>query len=132
MPDLCRIGPAVLPGRRPEWLSATSDVSRDGTWQRDEFGTVPAVERLLAYFSNIVKMHHRISPDSIGERAIGHFGFFNSRFERKLWQVPLQWLKFVRLPAGCPGVLITPDQRSDGHAEETAPPITRSSSPGYN
>ena len=64
----------------------------------DEFGTVPAVERLLAYFSNSPRTHLRISPQSISEPAIGHFRFFNSRFEQKLWHVPLEWLKSGRLP----------------------------------
>jgi len=82
----------------------------------DEFGTVPAVERLLAYFSGSPRTHLRISPESIDEQAIGHFGFFNSRFERKLWQVPLEWLKSGRLPANCPGVLIKPGGCSDDHA----------------
>lgn len=82
----------------------------------DEFGTIPAVERLLAYFSHSPRAHLRISPASIAEPAIGHFGFFNSRFEQKLWQVPLQWLKFGQLPAGCPGVLITPEQGRDVRA----------------
>jgi predicted alpha/beta hydrolase len=80
----------------------------------DEFGTVPAVERLLAYFTHSPRTHLRISPRSIGEQAIGHFGFFNSRFEQKLWRIPLEWLKFGRLPAGCPGVLITFEQRGEG------------------
>lgn len=82
----------------------------------DEFGTVPAVERLLAYFSQSPRTHLRISPQAIGEPAIGHFGFFNSRFEQTLWQVPLEWLKSGRVPAHCPGVLITPDQRREGRA----------------
>jgi predicted alpha/beta hydrolase len=73
----------------------------------DEFGTIAAVERLLAYFSHSPRTHLRISPQSILEPAIGHFGFFNSRFEQKLWQVPLEWLKSGRVPAHCPGVLIT-------------------------
>jgi hypothetical protein len=37
---------------------------------------------------------------------IGHFGFFNSRFKQKLWQVQLEWLKFGRVPVGCPGELV--------------------------
>lgn len=82
----------------------------------DEFGTVPAVERLLAYFSRSRKTHLRISPRSIVEPAIGHFGFFHSRFERKLWQVPLEWLRSGRLPAEHPGVLITPDPRGGARA----------------
>jgi predicted alpha/beta hydrolase len=73
----------------------------------DEFGTVPAIERLLGYFSNSPRMHLRISPKSIGEPAIGHFGFFNSRFQQTLWRLPVEWLKFGRLPQGFPGTLVT-------------------------
>ena len=79
----------------------------------DEFGTVPAVERLLAYFSHCPRTHLRISPESIAESAIGHFGFFNRRFEQKLWRVPLEWLKFEQLPVGCPGMLIAPAGRAN-------------------
>jgi predicted alpha/beta hydrolase len=28
----------------------------------------------------------RIAPQDIGARRIGHFGFFNERFEETLWQ----------------------------------------------
>ena len=59
----------------------------------DEFGTESAVERLLAYFSGSARTHLRISPESIGEPAIGHFGFFHSRFEESLWRIPLEWLR---------------------------------------
>ena len=89
----------------------------------DQFGTVPAVERLLAYFSHSPRTHIRISPQSIFEPAIGHFGFFNSRFEQKLWQIPLQWLKSGRLPAGVPGVLIRRGQRSGSDTQEPTPPV---------
>lgn len=73
----------------------------------DEFGTVAAVERLLAYFSRSPRTHIRISPSSAAESAIGHFGFFHSRFEPTLWQLPLQWLKVGRLPKGSPGILMS-------------------------
>lgn len=66
----------------------------------DEFGTVPAIERLLAYFDQSPRIHLRISPQSIQEPQIGHFGFFNSRFEHKLWPVVLEWLTAGRIPAG--------------------------------
>ena len=59
----------------------------------DEFGTVPAVQRLLAYFSGSERTHLRVSPESIGERAIGHFAFFHGRFEQSLWRIPLDWLR---------------------------------------
>ncbi len=77
----------------------------------DEFGTVPAIERLLEYFSNSPRMHLRISPKSIGEPAIGHFAFFNSRFQQTLWRLPLEWLKFGRLPQGFPGTVIAAGPR---------------------
>jgi predicted alpha/beta hydrolase len=72
----------------------------------DEFGTIAAVERLLAYFRRSPRTHLRIAPASIGEPAIGHFGFFNSRFEEKLWRIPLEWLTHGQLPAGGPGTVI--------------------------
>jgi predicted alpha/beta hydrolase len=74
----------------------------------DEFGTVPAIERLLAYFTMSPRTHLCLSPESIGESAIGHFGFFHNRFEKKLWEIPLQWLKFARLPQNHPGTLMQP------------------------
>jgi hypothetical protein len=40
----------------------------------DEFGTVPAVERLLACCSHSRRTHLRISPESIVEPAIGLAG----------------------------------------------------------
>lgn len=73
----------------------------------DDFGTVAAVERLLAYFSHSPRTHVRISPQSIGEPAIGHFDFFHSRFESKLWQLPLQWLKFGSRSENGPGFVVS-------------------------
>jgi predicted alpha/beta hydrolase len=58
----------------------------------DEFGTVAAIERLLAHFTNAEHRHLRIAPGDIGENAIGHFGFFHSRFQQKLWPIALEWM----------------------------------------
>ena len=77
----------------------------------DEFGTVSAVERLLAYFSASRRTHLRVSPQSAGEPAIGHFGFFHSRFERKLWHIPLEWLNSGRIPTSCPGEILQMERR---------------------
>lgn len=63
----------------------------------DQFGTVAAIERLLTYFVNSRRAHLRFSPETVGEPAIGHFGFFDSRFEEKLWHLPLEWLKLERV-----------------------------------
>lgn len=73
----------------------------------DEFGTISAVERLLKYFGHSPRTHLRISPKSIAEPSIGHFNFFNIRFENKLWQIPLTWLELGQVSPDWPGELIT-------------------------
>jgi predicted alpha/beta hydrolase len=59
----------------------------------DEFGTVSAIQRLLAYFTSSQVTHLQLSPESIGHREVGHFAFFHSRFEATLWQIALDWLQ---------------------------------------
>ena len=76
----------------------------------DEFGTISAVERLLEYFVHSPRTHLRISPQSIAEASIGHFGFFNSRFENKLWPISLAWLALGQVSPDWPGELITARQ----------------------
>lgn len=58
----------------------------------DPFGTNRAIERTLRYFTHSDATHLRIAPSSVGERRIGHFAFFHSRFERTLWPLALHWL----------------------------------------
>ncbi len=65
----------------------------------DEFGTATAVQRLLPYFSNSARAVVEISPASIEEQTIGHFNFFHSKYEIKLWPIPLRWLKFGQKPS---------------------------------
>jgi len=65
----------------------------------DEFGTIPALQRLLSYFSRSPRTLLEIEPGSINEQEIGHFGFFHSRFEKTLWPIAIEWLKYDRLPA---------------------------------
>jgi predicted alpha/beta hydrolase len=72
----------------------------------DEFGTAPAIERLLDYFTGSALTHLRIAPEQIGHPAIGHFAFFHSRFEDSLWRIPLAWLKSGALPDNVPGCVI--------------------------
>lgn len=59
----------------------------------DPFGTVAAVERLLGYFTGSRCTHRRIAPQEIGEQTVGHFAFFHSRFEARLWPIALAWLQ---------------------------------------
>ena len=58
----------------------------------DPYGTVPAIQRLLGYFSASSRTHLRIQPQDIDETAIGHFAFFHSRFQDSLWPIALGWL----------------------------------------
>ncbi|HLO61454.1 MAG TPA: alpha/beta fold hydrolase [Azonexus sp.] len=77
----------------------------------DEFGTIPAVQRLLAYYKNSPATHLRIEPGALDERAIGHFAFFNARYADSLWRIPLAWLRDGRVIAEIPGQLIAPQSR---------------------
>ena len=77
----------------------------------DPFGTVAAIERLLNYFSASDRQHLRIDPADIGEAAIGHFAFFNSRFQKSLWPIALHWLQKGTLQDGTPGTLIPKQSR---------------------
>src|SRR6202012_4170323 len=70
----------------------------------DEFGTMAASRRFLAYFCNSPRVLLEIGPESFGEKAIGHFGFFNSRYEKTLWPIAIEWLKFGRLAEGYAGM----------------------------
>ena len=65
----------------------------------DPFGTVPAVERLLSYFTGCPRTHLRIGPEMIGTPKIGHFAFFNKQFKDTLWPIPLAWLQSQEIPA---------------------------------
>lgn len=69
----------------------------------DPYGTIPAIERLLGYFSNAAKTHLRIAPQDIGERQVGHFGFFRSAYQATLWPIALTWLQTGALAADTPG-----------------------------
>jgi predicted alpha/beta hydrolase len=87
----------------------------------DEFGTVPAIERLLGYFTGSALTHLRIAPRQIGHPAIGHFAFFHSRFEDNLWRIALAWLKTGALPPDAPGSVVFEryrPQRDDAAAHE--------------
>ncbi|MBN3855811.1 alpha/beta fold hydrolase [Paraburkholderia sp. Ac-20340] len=73
----------------------------------DPFGTTPAIERLLAYFTRAPRTHLRIAPAQIGVDEIGHFAFFHSRFEETLWPLVVQWLRAEKLPGDAPGQVVS-------------------------
>lgn len=69
----------------------------------DLFGTVAAIERLLSYFEGSARTHLRIAPEEIGEKAVGHFAFFRSEYQDRLWPIALAWLQRGELAQGTPG-----------------------------
>ena len=72
----------------------------------DEFGTIPAINRLLSYYKNSSSTHLRIEPAMLGHKEIGHFAFFNARFADSLWRIPLVWLRDGKISDEVPGQII--------------------------
>lgn len=73
----------------------------------DEFGTIPAIHRLLGYYRNSRATHLRIEPAALGQKEIGHFAFFNARYAGTLWRIPLAWLRDGAVTDEIPGQIIT-------------------------
>ncbi|ARB29654.1 alpha/beta fold hydrolase [Pseudomonas tolaasii] len=69
----------------------------------DPFGTVAAIERLLGYFNASERTHLRIAPEDIGEKHVGHFAFFRSEYQDRLWPIALAWLQRGALAHDTPG-----------------------------
>lgn len=74
----------------------------------DPYATIPAIERLLAYFINSTKTHLRIAPEDIGEQEVGHFAFFRSAYQATLWPIALFWLQKSELAPDTPGRTVPP------------------------
>ncbi|MEX3775007.1 alpha/beta fold hydrolase [Pseudomonas sp. MYb118] len=72
----------------------------------DPYGTIPAIERLLGYFTGGTNTHLRIAPEDIGEQQVGHFAFFRSAYQATLWPIALSWLQSGELAPGTPGRLM--------------------------
>lgn len=69
----------------------------------DPYGTIPAIERLLDYFTGSTNTHLRITPADIGEEKVGHFAFFRSAYQATLWPIALSWLQTGELAPDTPG-----------------------------
>jgi predicted alpha/beta hydrolase len=72
----------------------------------DPYGTIPAIERLLNYFTHSNNTHLRIAPEDIGEKEVGHFAFFRSAYQATLWPIALSWLQNGELAPGTPGLTV--------------------------
>jgi predicted alpha/beta hydrolase len=59
----------------------------------DGFAPRRAVEALASYYTAARLELRFIHPSDIGEKEIGHFGFFRSRSRESLWAPALAWLR---------------------------------------
>ena len=61
----------------------------------DPFAPLPAVEALAQLYPNSRWETRRLAPRELGEKHIGHFGFFRERFRASLWRESADWLEAV-------------------------------------
>lgn len=56
-----------------------------------------ATHALMHCYKNAVTSYQYIKPKDLGLEKIGHFGFFKSRFQKKLWSMPMLFFtQFIR------------------------------------
>jgi len=55
----------------------------------DELMSARNTTSLHGFYESAPRIMKRISPQDVGAKRIGHFGFFNARFESSLWQIYL-------------------------------------------
>lgn len=58
----------------------------------DELMTLRGTQSLLALYENARRELHRIAPEDLAVRRIGHFGAFRGEQETRLWPRMAQWL----------------------------------------
>ena len=59
----------------------------------DEMMSASSTAALLRYYSHADVQHLRFVPKDLDEHRIGHFGFFRSQLECKLWPKTTAWLE---------------------------------------
>jgi predicted alpha/beta hydrolase len=58
----------------------------------DAYAPLASVRELLRYYALAPTELRVVRPDEVGERHVGHFGFFRARFEPTLWREALAFL----------------------------------------
>ena len=58
----------------------------------DEMMSAISTDTLHRFYANAPIEHRRIAPQEIGQRRIGHFGFFRPTFRDTLWPLIAQWI----------------------------------------
>jgi len=57
------------------------------------FGPDKAVQALADVYTNAKIERRHVAPCRVGEKTIGHFGFFTSKFANTLWTQSAEWLE---------------------------------------
>lgn len=52
----------------------------------DKFMSEKSINSLHGFYTASQKSMNRLSPEDVGVKHIGHFGFFKAKFEKSLWQ----------------------------------------------
>jgi predicted alpha/beta hydrolase len=58
----------------------------------DEYMSARNIESIHGFYAAAPREMRRLDPRDIGEKRIGHFGFFRRRFAEKLWPYAGEWL----------------------------------------
>jgi predicted alpha/beta hydrolase len=61
------------------------------SFEDDDINTKAGIDHLHSSYPNVTRRHVR--PSEIGQKRIGHFGFFNPRCREPLWSDALAWLR---------------------------------------
>ena len=64
----------------------------------DDFATIPAMTRALAYFTGCQRHIVMLEPANLSQASIGHFALFHTRFRGNFWPATLAWLRDGRNP----------------------------------
>lgn len=61
----------------------------------DDFGPRPAVDALLRELENAPIDHRHLTPAALGQKRVGHFGFFRPALEESLWAEALRFIDSI-------------------------------------
>ena len=71
---------------------------RGYSFEDDDIVTRPAIDQLHGFYSAARLERAHVRPADIGERRIGHFGFFHERSRATFWPEALAWLSAKVVP----------------------------------
>jgi predicted alpha/beta hydrolase len=58
----------------------------------DEYMSARNIESIHGFYSGAPREMRRLRPGDVGEKRIGHFGFFRRRYAETLWPQAGEWL----------------------------------------